>query len=215
VPRMETTDSASGFTRQYLRSIVLVLLFVFAAMVLYVSMSSMSPSARVTGPPYIQIDISNLKPGETIIKGFRGYAVVVLHRTQDQIEDISKNHRYRVSPVRKAVIPDPNGLLPNYRSINKEYFVAYTWSGIPNECSTVYRGPSTENYSNNSFKWVGGFYEPCRSAAYDTAGHLLKNTWLHSRDLPIPPYHYLKTSLIEITMPPNPPVEPQKVKLSN
>jgi hypothetical protein len=77
--------------------------------------------------------------------------------------------------------------------VNPEYFVVYGWTGIAVQCGSSYSA-TLENYPSI----MGGFSEMCRGAWHDTAGRLLKGSWLEGGDLPTPPYKFISNSVIEL-----------------
>jgi len=154
----------------------------------------LSPSAKILADnPEVTIDISKIPEGEAKRVKWHNLPVIVLHRTKMQIAQISKLNSLRAKSQLVTSVPDPIGLIPEYRSIRPEVFVVYRWTGNAVQCGSNYT-PSLDLYPSVN----GGFLEMCRGAWHDVAGRLLKQSWLEGGDLPIPPYKFLTGTTIVI-----------------
>ena len=140
--------------------------------------SSFAPSAKAmaAGAP-VEVDISNLKPGDMVTVAWRGKPVWVINRTDQMLADVQKADNDVADPHTKNPFSMP---LPDYcnnefrsRAENKHLLVAVavcTHLG----CTPTPRfqeGPQP-NLPDN---WPGGFLCPCHGSTYDMAGRVFKN----------------------------------------
>ncbi len=160
--------------------------------------SSFAPSerARAAGAP-VQVDISNIKPGEKLTVEWRGKPVWIVRRTPAQLAEL---------PTHDADLADPNSkrkpdeLTPAYarneaRSIKPEYFVGV---GICSHlgCSPIERftpGPQPSLPDD----WDGGFLCPCHGSTFDMAGRVYKNKPAPD-NLEVPPHMYVSDTVLLI-----------------
>jgi ubiquinol-cytochrome c reductase iron-sulfur subunit len=159
--------------------------------------STLQPSerAKAAGAP-VEVDISDLEPGEMKTVGWRGKPVWILKRTPEMLASLKKTD---------SEVADPNSerhqdeFTPEYarnehRSRKPELLVAI---GICTHlgCSPVSRfqpGPQPSLPDD----WDGGFLCPCHGSTYDLAGRVFKNKPAPD-NLQIPRYMYLSdTKLI-------------------
>ncbi len=148
------------------------------AAVAFPLVSTFAPSekAKAAGAP-VEIDISDLKPGEMKVGEWRGKPVWVLRRTAAQMETLAKT---------EPEVADPKDLkpytmdIPEYcknshrsRAEKKEYLVAI---GI---CSHLGCSPSSKfdvgAQPSLPSDWPGGFLCPCHGSTFDLAGRVYKN----------------------------------------
>lgn len=152
--------------------------------------SSFAPSerAKAAGAP-VEVDISSIAPGEMHTVAWRGKPVWIVHRTPDQIKNLSKNDPYLADP--KSQNPDytPAFARNEYRSRKPEYLVCVgicTHLGCsPNPLFAPGPQPGVPN------TWEGGFLCPCHGSYYDLAGRVYKNVPAPD-NLLVPPYTFSK-----------------------
>ncbi len=145
----------------------------FAA-VPFVSSFSPSEKAKAAGAA-VQVDISDIKPGERKTVEWRGKPVWIVRRTPEQVASLKKTESLLADPQSKR---NPGELTPEYarnegRSIKPEIFVAV---GI---CSHLGCSPS-EKFAMGAQPslpddWQGGFLCPCHGSTFDMAGRVYKN----------------------------------------
>ncbi len=145
----------------------------FAA-VPFVSSFAPSEKAKAAGAA-VEVDISDIKPGERKTVEWRGKPVWIVRRTPEQVASLKKTESQLADPLSKR---NPGELTPEYarnegRSIKPEIFVAV---GIcshlgcsPSEKFTVGAQPSLPD------DWQGGFFCPCHGSTFDMAGRVYKN----------------------------------------
>ena len=160
-----------------------------AVAVPFVSSFQPSERARAAGAS-VEVDISELKPGEKLTVEWRGKPVWIIKRTPEQVAELPKND---------ALLADPNSLrkpdefTPEYarneqRSIKPEIMVAVgicTHLGCsPSDKFTPGPQPSLPD------TWPGGFLCACHGSTFDLAGRVYKNKPAPD-NLEVPPHMYL------------------------
>jgi ubiquinol-cytochrome c reductase iron-sulfur subunit len=152
-----------------------------AAVVPFVTSMTPSERAKAAGAP-VEVDLSNVKPGEKLNVEWRGKVVWVMRRTQEQIASLAK------IPANQLADPDSKGSLqPKYvdsktRSIAPDLVVM---EGVCTHlgCSPVSK--LTPGELGND--WQGGFYCPCHGSKFDVAGRVFTGSPAPT-NLPIPPH---------------------------
>ena len=167
-----------------------------AVAVPFVSTFSPSEKAKAAGAA-IEVDISDIKPGEKVVREWRGKPVWIMRRTPEQLASLAKTESELADPksLRKADETTPMKETRNqYRSIKPEIFVAV---GI---CSHLGCSPSDKLESGpQSFdaNWQGGFLCPCHGSTFDMAGRVYKNKPAPD-NLEVPPHMYLSDTRLLI-----------------
>jgi ubiquinol-cytochrome c reductase iron-sulfur subunit len=167
----------------------------FAA-VPFVSSFNPSERAKAAGAP-VEVDISNLRPGEKVTVEWRGKPVWIVRRTPEQVAVLPKLDGELADPKSKR---NPDELTPEYarneaRSIKPEVLVVV---GI---CSHLGCSP-TEKFQPGAQPslpddWKGGFLCPCHGSTFDMAGRVFKNKPAPD-NLEVPPHMYLSDSRLLI-----------------
>ena len=167
-----------------------------ATAVPFVSTFQPSEKAKAAGAA-IEVDISQLKPGERIIAEWRGKPVWIIKRTPEQIADLPSLDGQLADPKSER---KPDEFTPPYarnehRSIKPEILVAV---GI---CPHLGCSP-TEKYTPGPQPslpddWKGGFLCPCHGSTFDLAGLVFKNK-PSPDNLEIPPHMYLSDTRLLI-----------------
>lgn len=166
-----------------------------AAAVPFVSSFQPSERAKAAGAP-VEVDISQIKPGEKLTVEWRGKPVWIVRRTQEQIASLKKTDSLVADPKsdRKA-FPTPDYAKNEVRSIKPEYLVVV---GI---CSHLGCSPSDKftpgPQASLPDDWTGGFLCPCHGSTFDIAGRVYKNKPAPD-NLEVPPHMYLSDSRILI-----------------
>ncbi|MDR7333557.1 ubiquinol-cytochrome c reductase iron-sulfur subunit [Roseateles asaccharophilus] len=166
-----------------------------ATAVPFVSTFAPSERAKAAGAP-VEVDISNLKPGEKLTVEWRGKPVWIVRRTPEQLEALKKHDGELADPNsdRKAY-PTPEYAKNGHRSIKPEYFVAV---GI---CSHLGCSPSDKFAAGAQPSlpndWAGGFLCPCHGSTFDMAGRVFKNKPAPD-NLEVPPHMYLSDAKLLI-----------------
>jgi ubiquinol-cytochrome c reductase iron-sulfur subunit len=162
----------------------------------FVSTFQPSERAKAAGAA-VEVDLTDLKPGEKITVEWRGKPVWVVRRTPEQLAALSKLTDQLADPESKR---KPEEFTPEYarneaRSIKPEYFVAVgicTHLGCsPSDKFQTGPQPSLPN------DWEGGFFCPCHGSTFDMAGRVYKNKPAPD-NLEVPPHMYLSDSKLLI-----------------
>jgi ubiquinol-cytochrome c reductase iron-sulfur subunit len=162
--------------------------------------STFQPSerAKAAGAP-VEVDISDVKPGEMKVVEWRGKPVWILRRTPEMLASLQQND---------ALVADPKSEktfqldMPEYaknefraRPEHKEVLVTV---GI---CSHLGCSPSSRfspgAQPNLPDDWHGGFLCPCHGSTFDLSARVFKNKPAPT-NMDIPPYMYLSDNKIVI-----------------
>jgi ubiquinol-cytochrome c reductase iron-sulfur subunit len=167
-----------------------------ATAVPFVSTFQPSEKAKAAGAA-VEVDISQLKPGERAIVEWRGKPVWIIKRTPEQLADLPALDAQLADPKSER---KPDEFTPAYarnghRSIKPEVLVAV---GI---CPHLGCSPS-EKYvpgpqPSLPDDWKGGFLCPCHGSTFDMAGRVFKNK-PSPDNLEIPPHMYLSDTRLLI-----------------
>lgn len=159
--------------------------------------SSIQPSERAKAAgASVEVDISQLAPGQKITVEWRGKPVWIMRRTPEQLAALQKIESELADPhsERKAV-PTPAYAKNRYRSIKPEVFVGI---GICTHlgCSPVdkFQSGAQPSLPDN---WQGGYFCPCHGSTFDLAGRVFKSKPAPD-NLEIPPHKYLSDHVLVI-----------------
>ena len=167
-----------------------------ATAVPFVSTFQPSERAKAAGAA-VEVDISELKPGERVTVEWRGKPVWIIKRTPDQLAELPKLDSQLADPDSKR---KPDEFTPAYarnghRSIKPEILVAV---GIcphlgcsPTEKFVMGAQPSLPD------DWKGGFLCPCHGSTFDMAGRVYKNK-PSPDNLEVPPHMYMSDTRLLI-----------------
>jgi ubiquinol-cytochrome c reductase iron-sulfur subunit len=150
--------------------------------------ASMLPSerAKAAGAP-VEVDISNLAPGEMKTVEWRGKPVWIINRTKEQLESLKKVADKLADPKSEKNM-QPDYARNETRSIKPDILVAV---GI---CTHLGCSPTekfkTGTDSGIAADWPGGFLCPCHGSFFDLAGRVYKSMPAPD-NLEIPPHMYL------------------------
>ncbi|MES2976666.1 MAG: ubiquinol-cytochrome c reductase iron-sulfur subunit [Pseudomonadota bacterium] len=167
-----------------------------ATAVPFVSSFQPSERARAAGAS-VEVDISEIKPGEKLTVEWRGKPVWIIRRTPEQLAALPKNDALLADPTSAR---KPGELTPEYarnerRSIKPEVFVAVgicTHLGCsPSDKFTPGPQPSLPS------DWNGGFLCACHGSTFDLAGRVFKNKPAPD-NLEVPPHMYLSDNRLLI-----------------
>jgi ubiquinol-cytochrome c reductase iron-sulfur subunit len=162
--------------------------------------STFQPSerAKAAGAP-VEVDISDVKPGELKVVEWRGKPVWILRRTPEMMASLAKNEDKVADPGSDKIYQLP---MPEYcknetrsRSEHKEVLVVV---GI---CSHLGCSPSSRfaegPQPNLPDDWHGGFLCPCHGSTFDLAARVFKNKPAPA-NLDVPPYQFLAVNKLVI-----------------
>jgi ubiquinol-cytochrome c reductase iron-sulfur subunit len=168
-----------------------------ATAVPFVASFQPSERARAAGAP-VEVDISDLKPGEKKTVEWRGKPVWIVRRTPEMLASLKKTDDLVADPQSKR---KPDEVTPmeetrnEWRSIKPEILVVV---GI---CSHLGCSP-TDKFSPGPQPslpddWQGGFLCPCHGSTFDLAGRVFKNKPAPD-NLEVPPYTFLSENKLLI-----------------
>ena len=180
--------------RRFLRTATTVATGVAAGAAAVPFVASMLPSerAKAAGAP-VEVDVSQLEPGQKMIVEWRGKPVWVVRRTPEMLKMIQADEE-RVADPDSERSEQPPYAKNDYRSLKPEYLVVV---GICTHlgCSPVDRlGAQPEPFAAD---WRGGFYCPCHGSLFDLAGRVYKNKPAPD-NLTVPPYKFLTDTKLVI-----------------
>lgn len=158
--------------------------------------SSLRPSARAEiAAEDVQVDISDLRPGELRIVAWRGLPVWILRRTPEMLQDIQALENRLRDPTSETQSQQPEYARNWHRSIKPEVFVAVgicTHLGCSPRFKPEHAIPEVGDW------WRGGFLCPCHFSEYDLAGRVFQGISPAPMNLPIPAHHYVSDTEIVI-----------------
>ncbi|NIR84704.1 MAG: ubiquinol-cytochrome c reductase iron-sulfur subunit [Gammaproteobacteria bacterium] len=168
-----------------------------AAAVPFVSSMTPSERAKAQGAP-VEIDISDLKPGEMKVEEWRGKPVWVLRRTAEMLATLA-DLGAAVSDPNSERSEQPQYTRNEHRSIKPELLVLL---GV---CTHLGCAPlekfAVGGASDLGDDWRGGFFCPCHGSKFDLAGRVYKNVPAPT-NLPIPPYSFVDENKIIVGVDP-------------
>lgn len=164
----------------------------------FVSTFQPSERAKAAGAP-VEVDISDLKPGDMKVAEWRGKPVWILKRTPEMMDSLAKTEDKVADPKSEKPYQLP---MPEYcknqhrsRAEHKDVLVAV---GI---CSHLGCSPSKKftpgAQPSLPDDWAGGFLCPCHGSTFDLAARVYKNKPAPN-NLDIPPHMYLSDTKILI-----------------
>lgn len=137
---------------------------------------SLNPSSDVLANSSIEVDISNIPTGKTVVVKWQGKPVFIRHRTSEEIEQ-SKN-------TELSDLKDPEEDSARVKSGHAEWLVVI---GICTHLGCVPIGDQGE---------YDGWFCPCHGSVYDTSGRIRKGP--APLNLPVPPYEFVSDTKIKI-----------------
>jgi len=149
--------------------------------------ASLAPSerAKAAGGP-VEVDLSELQPGDSRTVEWRGKPVWVLRRTPAMLAAL-QGHDEQLADPQSSQKQQPEAARNPERSLRADVFVAI---GI---CTHLGCSPSAAPKGGNNpslpADWPGGFFCPCHGSTFDGAGRVFKNKPAPS-NLEIPPYRF-------------------------
>ena len=148
---------------------------------------SMLPSerAKAAGAP-VEIDISQIAPGEMKIVEWRGKPVWVVNRTKEMLDGITKTNP-KVSDPKSEVPQQPDYAKNEFRSIKPEISVLV---GVCTHLGCSPQFKSVEAKGDMGQDWEGGFFCPCHGSKFDFAGRVLAGSPAPT-NLVVPPYKFV------------------------
>ena len=144
-----------------------------------------SEKAKAAGAP-VKADISKIEPGQMVVVEWRGKPVYVLHRTEEQVNDLPKLDGDLKDPG-SEISDQPAYITGEGRSLRPELLVVVglcTHLG----CAPKFR-PEVGAADLGGDAWMGGFFCPCHGSKFDLAGRVYSGVPA-SANLVVPPYTF-------------------------
>ncbi|MGH8781874.1 ubiquinol-cytochrome c reductase iron-sulfur subunit [Paraburkholderia sp.] len=169
-----------------------------ATVVPFVSSFAPSEKAKAAGAP-VEVDISDLKPGDMLTVAWRGKPVWILNRTDEMLADVQKADKELADPYTQHPFSMP---LPAY--CNNEFRSRVEHKNIlivVAVCTHLGCTPTPRFQEgpqpNLPDDWPGGFLCPCHGSTYDLDGRVFKNKPA-PQNLDIPPYMFTSATRVVI-----------------
>lgn len=162
--------------------------------------SSFAPSekAKAAGSP-VEVDISDLKPGEQKVAEWRGKPVWILNRTEEMTASLKAANDMVADPTSLNPYTMP---LPEY--CNNEFRCRVEKSNVMvlvGVCSHLGCSPEgkfkTGAQPSLPDNWPGGYLCPCHGSQFDLAGRVFKNKPAPT-NLDVPPFMFLSDTKLVI-----------------
>ncbi|MFN3789680.1 ubiquinol-cytochrome c reductase iron-sulfur subunit [Massilia sp.] len=165
-----------------------------------VLVSTFQPSerAKAAGAP-VEVDISDVKPGEMKVVEWRGKPVWILRRTPEMMATLEKDTAELADPnsEKEYQLPTPEYARNPWRAREDHKEVLVT-VGI---CSHLGCSPSSRLASgpqpNLPDDWPGGFLCPCHGSTFDLSARVFRNKPAPT-NMDVPPYMYLSDNKLII-----------------
>jgi ubiquinol-cytochrome c reductase iron-sulfur subunit len=137
---------------------------------------SLNPSADVLALSSIEVDLSPIKPGQTIKVAWRGKPVFIFHRTDEDIKEME------ATPL--SALKDPE---TDEDRVKKDHA---QWLIVIAICTHLGCVPiaNAGEYS--------GFFCPCHGSEYDKSGRIIKGP--APKNLVVPEYTFINDNKIKI-----------------
>jgi ubiquinol-cytochrome c reductase iron-sulfur subunit len=165
-----------------------------------VLVSTFQPSerAKAAGAP-VEVDISDVKPGDMKVVEWRGKPVWILRRTPEMMATLEKDTAELADPnsEKEYQLPTPEYARNPWRAREDHKEVLVT-VGI---CSHLGCSPSSRLASgpqpNLPDDWPGGFLCPCHGSTFDLSARVFRNKPAPT-NMDVPPYMYLSDNKLII-----------------
>ena len=156
---------------------------------------SLSPNqaAEAAGAD-VEVDISDLEPGQMKVIAWRNRPVMIVRRTPEMLENMQALEG-QLRDATSDASQQPDYAKNWHRSIRPDVFV------VVNVCTHLSCTPSFRPeyaISEAGPWWRGGLLCPCHNSQYDLAGRVFEGTSPAPANLPIPPHHFVSDTRILI-----------------
>ena len=148
---------------------------------LYPLVNQMNPSADVLALASIEVDISQIQPGQSIKTIFRKQPLFVRHLTPQEIQ--------AANAVPLSELRDPQSLAERTKAGKAQWLVTM---GVCTHLGCVPLGAG-EGEAKGEY---GGYFCPCHGSHYDTAARIRKGP--APLNLEVPDYEFKSDTVIEV-----------------
>jgi ubiquinol-cytochrome c reductase iron-sulfur subunit len=155
--------------------------------------ASLQPSgkARADAAPR-KATIGALAPGQQMTLEWRGQPVLILHRTQQMINDLERLRSRLRDPDSERSSQQPLYATNAFRAVKSEYLVVI---GLCTHLGCVPRFRPEIALADLGPEWRGGYFCPCHGAKFDLAGRVYRGVPAPA-NLVVPPHRYLSDTAI-------------------
>ena len=179
------TDHVDKQRRQFLVTSTQVMGGIGAILASVPFIASWFPSAKTKAANApIQVDLSQIKPGQQVTVEWQGKPVWIIRRTQGMLASLA-THDNALRDPDSLVQQQPIYAQNRYRSINPDYLIVI---GICTHLGCAPKYTPTEKTLGPD--WPGGFYCPCHGSTFDLAGRVFKGVPAPI-NLEVPPYRFV------------------------
>lgn len=163
-----------------------------AAAVPFVGSMLPSERAKAAGAP-VEVNISDIAPGEIKTAEWRGQPVWIIHRTEEMTAELPKHNDQLTDPKCEVTSQQPEYCQNQDRSIKPNIGVVV---GI---CTHLGCSPTAKLKAGGDMgdSWPGGFYCPCHGSKFDLAGRVFKGSPAPT-NLVVPPHSYADDNTLVI-----------------
>ncbi|TNE62826.1 MAG: ubiquinol-cytochrome c reductase iron-sulfur subunit [Alphaproteobacteria bacterium] len=141
----------------------------------------MNPAKDTLALASVEVDISNIAPGEAVVVKWRGKPVFVRHRTEAEIEQA------RAVPI--ADLVDKQTDADRVQEGHADWLVVM---GVCTHLGCVPLGTRSGEERGD----FGGWFCPCHGSHYDTAGRIRKGP--APKNLEVPVYSFVNDNTVKI-----------------
>jgi len=151
--------------------------------------AQLQPDSATKAARTIEVDISTIETGTSLILAWRGRPVVIRNRTDREVElaRASPLASLRDKNARNANLETDSMALDEARCAGKD---RENWLIMVNLCTHLGCVPIGGTPDKP------GWFCPCHGSTYDTAGRVL--TGPAEQNMTIPPYHFITDRLVRI-----------------
>lgn len=180
--------------RQFLTVATVAVGAVGAATAAVPFVGSMLPSerAKAAGAP-VEVNISDIAPGEVKTAEWRGQPVWIINRTEKMNAELQAHNAELADPISDVDSQQPAYCKNANRAIKPNIGVMV---GI---CTHLGCSPTAKLQAGGDMgeSWTGGFYCPCHGSKFDLAGRVFKGSPAPT-NLVVPPHSYLDENTLII-----------------
>lgn len=139
---------------------------------------------------FLEVDLSDMKPGEHKQVIWQRMPVFILHRTPEMIAVLNDPAlRARLSDPDSKIRQQPKDAQNNYRSVNPAFAVLI---GLCTHLGCI------PKFSDNRVPYLkGGLFCPCHGSQYDNAGRIM-SAMPAPYNLPVPPARFINPTTLRL-----------------
>jgi ubiquinol-cytochrome c reductase iron-sulfur subunit len=152
-----------------------------AAVAVWPFIDQMNPAADTLALASVEVDISAIEEGESILVKWRGKPVFIRHRTPTEIEE--------------ARMADEIGLPDAQFDEERVTEGKEQWLVLVGVCTHLGCVPLGTKSGDDKGEF-GGWFCPCHGSHYDTSGRIRKGP--APKNLPVPEYAFLSDTVLKI-----------------